>query len=185
MATNNALNISLSGQSGTGAIAGTVSPSFTTPALGTPSALVLTNATGDQLGVTNNSAAVAGHVGELIQSIRASGSPLSLTTNTAADVTSIALTAGDWDLYGNINIVAASVGASLYIGWISSVSASAPDASLYNGIATAGLVLSSTGIQVPFATLQLNGNTTVYLSALATFADTLSVCGGLYARRVR
>lgn len=36
MATNNAVNVNLSGQSGTGAFAGTVSPSFTTPALGTP-----------------------------------------------------------------------------------------------------------------------------------------------------
>lgn len=46
MATNNAVNTSLSGQSGTGAFAGNVSPSFTTPALGTPSSGVLTNCTG-------------------------------------------------------------------------------------------------------------------------------------------
>lgn len=46
MATNNAVNTSLSGQSGTGAFAGNVSPVFTTPALGTPSSGVLTNCTG-------------------------------------------------------------------------------------------------------------------------------------------
>lgn len=46
MATNNAVNVSLSGQTGTGSFAGSVSPSFTTPALGTPSAAVLTSATG-------------------------------------------------------------------------------------------------------------------------------------------
>lgn len=46
MATQNAVNTSLSGQSGTGAFAGNVSPSFTTPALGTPSSGVLTNCTG-------------------------------------------------------------------------------------------------------------------------------------------
>lgn len=38
MATNNAVNTSLSGQSGTGAFAGNVSPSFTTPTLGAATA---------------------------------------------------------------------------------------------------------------------------------------------------
>lgn len=46
MATNNAVNTTLSGQTGAGAFAGNISPSFTTPALGTPSAGVLTNCTG-------------------------------------------------------------------------------------------------------------------------------------------
>src|SRR6267142_1705933 len=46
MATNNAVNTSLSGQSGTGAFAGTNSPTFTTPGLGTPSSGILTNCTG-------------------------------------------------------------------------------------------------------------------------------------------
>lgn len=46
MTTQNAVGTSLVGQSGTGAFAGNVSPSFTTPALGTPSAGVLTNCTG-------------------------------------------------------------------------------------------------------------------------------------------
>jgi len=38
MATNNQLNVGLSGQSGSGAFAGSVSPSFTTPSLGIASA---------------------------------------------------------------------------------------------------------------------------------------------------
>lgn len=46
MATNNAVNTSLSGQTGTGSFVGSVSPSLTTPALGTPTAIVLTNGTG-------------------------------------------------------------------------------------------------------------------------------------------
>ena len=46
MATVNQVNVTLSGQSGTGKFAGDTSPVFVTPALGTPSSGVLTNATG-------------------------------------------------------------------------------------------------------------------------------------------
>ena len=46
MTTQNAVNTSLSGQSGTGSFAGTTSPSFTTPVLGTPTSGTLTNCTG-------------------------------------------------------------------------------------------------------------------------------------------
>lgn len=45
MATKNAVNTSLSGQTGTGSFAGSTSPSFTTPAIGTPSSGTLTNCT--------------------------------------------------------------------------------------------------------------------------------------------
>lgn len=46
MATNNSVNSPLSGTTGTGNFVGSNSPSLTTPALGTPSAGVLTNCTG-------------------------------------------------------------------------------------------------------------------------------------------
>ncbi len=46
MATQNQVGVGLSGSSGTGSFAGTTSPSFTTPALGTPSAGVLSSCTG-------------------------------------------------------------------------------------------------------------------------------------------
>lgn len=46
MATNNQVNVGLSGASGTGSFAGTTSPTFVTPALGTPASGVLTNCTG-------------------------------------------------------------------------------------------------------------------------------------------
>ncbi len=46
MTTNNSVNTTLVSQSGTGAFAGTTSPTFVTPALGTPASGVLTNCTG-------------------------------------------------------------------------------------------------------------------------------------------
>ena len=46
MATNNAVNTSLSGQTGIGSFVGSTSPTLVTPALGTPASGVLTNCTG-------------------------------------------------------------------------------------------------------------------------------------------
>lgn len=46
MATVNQVNVGLSGASGTGSFAGTTSPTFITPLLGTPTSGVLTNCTG-------------------------------------------------------------------------------------------------------------------------------------------
>ena len=45
MATKNMVDVGLSGTSGTGSFAGTTSPTFTTPNIGTPSAGTLTNCT--------------------------------------------------------------------------------------------------------------------------------------------
>ncbi len=65
MATMNDVGVGLKGASGTGNFAGNVSPSFTTPALGTPSAGVLTSCTGLPLttGVTGVLAGANGGTG--------------------------------------------------------------------------------------------------------------------------
>ncbi|HEY6019562.1 MAG TPA: hypothetical protein VIY48_06565, partial [Candidatus Paceibacterota bacterium] len=59
----------------------------------------------DQLikGTSTNDNAIAGDVGELITSTVASASGVSLTSTTAANVTSISLTAGDWDVDGTVD----------------------------------------------------------------------------------
>jgi|HubBroStandDraft_3_1064219.scaffolds.fasta_scaffold224564_1 hypothetical protein len=68
MATINAVGVGLSGASGTGSFAGTTSPSFTTPALGTPSSGVLTSCTGLPVGTglataTDSAVLVSGSTG--------------------------------------------------------------------------------------------------------------------------
>src|SRR5574337_1898836 len=54
----------------------------------------------DILGTTTNDDAAAGYIGEVISSNIAVGSAVSLSSGTIANITSISLTAGDWDVYG-------------------------------------------------------------------------------------
>ena len=49
-------------------------------------------------GVTSNTAASAGNIGEIVSATLSGASPISLTSGVAANVTSIPLTAGEWDV---------------------------------------------------------------------------------------
>lgn len=136
-------------------------------------------------GTTTNDNAATGIIGEYVESEIAFGSAISLTTTTAANVTSISLTAGDWNVWGHIDINA-SVSMSAGFGWISTTSATLPNApnnGAYAATETATAVFTKpTGMR----RLSISGTTTVYLSAEAIFASGTCVAwGGIYARRVR
>lgn len=61
-------------------------------------------AVGQLPGETSTGSATAGNVGEIIQSNIPVGSAVSLTSTTPANITSISLTAGDWDVSLNASI---------------------------------------------------------------------------------
>jgi hypothetical protein len=135
-------------------------------------------------GTTTNSSALTGTVGEFFSSIISTGSATSLSTSTAKDITSISLTAGDWDVWGNWG-QAISAGTTTSIGWISSTSATAPDGSLYNGF-VASVGAGNINMSAPSLRFSLASTTTIYLSTLAIFGSgTVAAYGGIYARRVR
>lgn len=180
----------------------TISPSqatsvtFLLPAAdGSANFIMKTNGSG-QLSFTNgsqvagtatNNDASSGNIGEIISSVIAFASATSLTTATAKDVTSISLTAGDWDVWANVffNNTGTFTQAS---GWTSTTSATLPDLSLLNtiGAAGVGVGLSQTGFSVPTLRYSLASTTTIYLSAQASFASgAVTACGGIYARRRR
>lgn len=170
MATNNAVNNVLSGSTGTGNFVGSTSPSITTANL---------------IGTSTNNNAAAGSVGELISSVIASASPVSLTDSTPANVTSISLTAGDWDVFGNVSFAVGGTCTGLF-GWSSDTSATAPNASLYNGISLGVGAIGSSGLSIPTLRYSLSGTTTIYLSVNALFStSTVGAFGGIYARRRR
>lgn len=131
------------------------------------------------VGVTTNSNAASGSVGEFISSVVNFAGRLSLVNNTPRDVTSISLTAGDWNVWGNTTFV---TGGSVTntSGWINTSSATQPDQSLIAQAFVSG------AWSVPQQRISVNGTTTVYLSGQATFgAGGCSICGGIYARRIR
>lgn len=156
-------------------------------ALGSDSNIVLSisgkGTSGAQVqGKSGAGANSAGYIGEVISSVIASGSAVSLTTVTAANVTSISLTAGDWDVWGNVFINDNATTLLVMYGWISTTSATVPDVSLVNGYY--GGLLNFNGFSVPSIRINVSTTTTVYLGAYANFASgAVTACGGIFARR--
>src|SRR5215469_1981323 len=137
---------------------------------------------------TNNNAP-AGFVGEVISSNVPSGSAVALTNNVAANVTSIALTAGDWDVFGNVvYLITGTTQAAYSSGGISTVSGSLPDTSLVANFPSygAGQFVTNLGFTVPSQRVSLAAAGTVYLVAQAgILASTMSAFGQIWTRRAR
>jgi len=137
---------------------------------------------------TNNDAAV-GYIGEFSGSIVLVGSAVPITSGVIADITSISLTGGDWDVWGSVYTNPAVTTTISYLaGWINTVSVTAPTTP--NGALFAGPTVSDAGVAIisPCGStrLLLYAPTTVYLSISTSFAvSTLSAYGYLAARRRR
>jgi hypothetical protein len=166
--------------SGVPSIGNTVGAGLTMPS-------VTFSSTTGIVGTTTNDSAPAGSVGYFLSDIVDEASAVSLTTATPADVLSINLDAGDWDVWGNISFIpAATTNVVQARAWISDTSATLPDAAFYSGIqnTAAGVVPASTfGFCVPCVRVSVAAPTTYYLSCTSAFSvDTLAACGALYAR---
>lgn len=174
------------GVTGSGNIVLVTSPTMVTPTLGAASATSITfSSTTGVVGTTTNDNAAAGSVGEFVSSVIAFASAVNVPTATATNVTSINLTAGDWDVSGNVQI-STTVACSGSAGWSSTTSATLPDQSLYNGPFATSALFTQVGITIPPKRISVTTTTTVYLSAYATFAaGTVNACGGIFARRRR
>lgn len=170
-------------------ISGGTIPALTVTALTTSTIVTGTIAfnptTGGIIGTATNDNAASGEVGEFISSHILTGSATSITRNTPQNVTNISLTAGDWDVFGNIQLADGAGSATTMAGWTSSTSMTLPDLSLTAIIAT---ITAGAGwaMTVPYQRYSLASTTTVYLSTQVTApSGTMAVAGGIYARRVR
>lgn len=165
------------------------------------SSTLIPSQTNGIVGTTTNNNANAGSIGEFICAqvwnggspsgcATNSSTPIALTSLTAANVTSISLTAGDWDIWGNIAFVngGPTVQTSA-IGAIDTTSAALP--TIPNGGAEVYIPATFTTGQGPIlpvgmVRVSISATTTFFLVAQSTFStSTCSVYGFIGARRRR
>lgn len=157
--------------------------------LGTPTNLILTNATGDQLGDITGSNAATLHVREYIDASVPQGSAISLTSTVANNVLSIFLTAGDWEVRGIVYFLSgAATVTTKILSAISGNSATVPTLAAENNVSFLELPFTtgkSQSLGVGTRRVSINVSTVIFLVAQATFTvDTLSAFGYMGARRV-
>lgn len=122
-------------------------------------------------------------IGNNLTSVISSGSPITLTSTVIANLTSLSLTTGTWNVYGNVSISGTNITKGQV--WISTTSVTLPDASLYNSVEP--LATSSVlGLNAPSQVIVVAspGPQLIYLSVEASFTAA-TACGGLYAIQVK
>lgn len=145
------------------------------------------NQTSGLVGTTTNNDANAGSVGEYVHSEVAIGSAVSLTTNTGTNITSISLTAGDWEVSGNVNFSASTATVTGTGGGITSTTGTIPTdgTEVYSGVQVT-LLSETDSVTLPPKRFSLSGTTTIYLVGKSVFsAGSVSGFGSIKARRPR
>jgi hypothetical protein len=139
-------------------------------------------------GVADGSNAAAGDVGEYVSVNVASSPGGAITSATPMNMASIPLAAGDWDVGGNIVFQpAATTVIQNSQAAISTVSASFPDSSSRINLTTVPLAAGDIlGAVLPVTRVNIATAGTAYLVAYVAYTtSTLTICGNLWARRMR
>lgn len=146
--------------------------------------IIMPNQTAGIQGTNTNNNANAGSVGE---HITATGSTVTLTTGVSTNITSISLTAGDWEVTGSIAFVsgAGTIFNSLNAG-LSSTSATLPLSPLNSQLQATFSAGANQTLVAPSQRFLIASTTTVFLVANAGFTVATPVgTGTIRARRVR
>ena len=170
------------------AILALVSPAFAQQSLIIPPSIVGTSARGQIPGTATNDNASAGNVGEYIEASVLAGSAVSLTAFTAADITFIDLTAGDWDVstYAEFNPAATTTVTNAQIS-VSTTSATVDVIRRgFDSYVAGSAFPSPISVQANNVRISVNATTRVYMVASVGFAvSTLTAYGRITARRLR
>jgi hypothetical protein len=146
------------------------------------------------VGTTTNDNAAAGRIGEFITATVATPGG-ALTTATPANVTSIALTAGDWDVWSVLDFLYTGATLTDIRGGPSPTTATLPTQAGGSGFGTDGLAIDPSNFTTITDTQTLDSGpirvslaspATAFLVAQATFSvGTVSAFGTISARRAR
>jgi hypothetical protein len=142
-------------------------------------------------GTNTNDSASSGYKGEYIEAVLTSGSAVSLVTTVGKTITSISLTAGDWDVRAIAEFFAANTTVISQFAASVSTTDNTLDTTpgryssfFFNAVTSSGnFVLTK---EVPCYRFSLSSTTTIYLVGQAQF--TTSTCTGfgiISARRIR
>lgn len=180
-------------ETGSGALVFAASPTFTgTPVLATPTATSLTfSSTSGIIGTTTNNSAAAGSVGEVISSTILIASGVALTSGATSNITSISLTAGHWEVCGQVWLVPnTGTVVTRYIGAIGQTSATpATDNDISQSYFDESVSFPASAQQVRQLTpcvIKLASTTTVYLMCYSVFSiSTCKASGWIKAMRIR
>lgn len=143
----------------------------------------------DLKGTTTNDNATAGNIGEYVESWVDLGSGPALTSGTITNITSISLTAGDWQMGGYVGLVGVSGTAYtfFYGGYDTANNTLNVDAQIFqNIVASTTINANSIMYAVPTRRMSLAATTTIYLNTQAIFSGgTANGHGAINARRMR
>lgn len=143
-----------------------------------------------QVGVSDGSSAAAGNIGEVISSDIPVGSAVSVSNAVAKTITSVTLTAGDWDCNASISTnPAASTTTTNITGGLSNTTNTLPTSTEFRAridYPTALPAATPNILTLPGQVFNSNASQTVYLVGLSGFAtSTMSMFGQMYCRRMR
>ncbi len=154
------------------------------------SGLLTVSSTAGIAGTTLADSANAGSVGEYVTSTVLLGSAVALTTGVAINVTSISLTAGDWNVWGTVAFApAGTTTVSAISGSISTTTgtmATVPGGGSSFTLATTLTTGAAQSHPVGMTRISVAATTTVFLVAQSSFAvSTNAAYGIINARRIR
>jgi hypothetical protein len=183
---------SVASQTGTGStFVMQASPTLTTPNIGAASAttlnasgLITPSTTNGIKGTTLGDNAIAGSIGE---SITANTVNTSMTSATPLNATSVSLTAGDWEVFGQCQFNPAGTttqtSETCSVSQTSGVIGGLSQVSIFPYVVAAGVTST---IPTPSYRVNISSTTTIYVVAQATFAvSTETITGYIRARRMR
>lgn len=166
-------------------------PFITIQAGNTPTCVIASSVTATTQPLNDNSTKLAttayvdsSLAATLVSSQILFASGLALVNNVNKDLTSIALTAGTWDIFANV-LFTPTATATAAACWINTTSATVPDASLIALLSVPFVAAGHIGLVAPSRRLVLGGATTVYITGILNFASgTAKFSGGIYAKKV-